>query len=151
MSIRLLLASLVAMGAVVQLNVAHETAKQHDVKKDQDKIQGTWVVAEIVVNGKSEKDLSGMKFVFAGDKLRVIKSNDPYTYSFKLDEQSKPKTINLTGVDLGTNDLTGSIYRFQGDTLQICHPFESTKERLKEFTAPAGSKTVLLTLKLEKK
>jgi uncharacterized protein (TIGR03067 family) len=135
----------------VQLNVAQETAKQNDVRKDQDKIQGTWVVAEIVVNGKNEKDLSGMKYVFAGDKLSVIKSNYPNIYSFKLDEQSKPKTINLTGVGVGTNDLTGSIYRFQGDTLQICHPFESTKERLKEFTAPAVSKTVLLPLKREEK
>jgi uncharacterized protein (TIGR03067 family) len=126
-----------------------------DAKKDVDKIQGTWAMAQIVRGGKTVSDKEATdkaKVIFAGEKMTISGEGRERNFTFKLNEDATPKSIDLTALD-GTfkGETNPGIYRFEGETMQLCLPNVSSKDRPKDFAAPEGSIVVLITLKREKK
>jgi uncharacterized protein (TIGR03067 family) len=128
-------------------------AKEDAVKKELEKLQGTWKVVKAIKEGraKSDDELKEMHAVITADKLTVkltVKASEDLseTTPFTIDPSKQPTTIDLT---IGKRTLQG-IYELDKDTLKICVSLEEDK-RPTEFTSTDKSRTSLLILQREKK
>src|SRR5262245_44078642 len=149
---RLLCAAL----AVALLGTANPSRAGGD-KKDEDRLQGTWVVQGIVYNGLviEQKEIvdGDIVLVIAGDKLT---SNRPgkegLESTFKLDATKTPKTIDTVALGGRHKGKTvPGIYQLDGDTLKLCAPVDPEgAKRPTEFAAPQKSGLTLMTLKRTK-
>jgi uncharacterized protein (TIGR03067 family) len=132
-----------------------QDAKRTDADKtDADKVQGKWQISEFVAAGKNI-GVAGRLMTFAGNSMTLelrTAGNGPRKYTFKLDEKTKPKTIDLTELDgpFKDNTILG-IYRFDGVDLVLCIPNRPSKERIMDFDLKEGSTNVLIKLKREPK
>jgi uncharacterized protein (TIGR03067 family) len=128
--------------------------------KDQDHLQGTWAVTELVANGKPapEEVVQKMKWTVKGDKLTLSlpgRDGKPATkeFRFKLGPTKSPRTIDLTALDgpyKGTVSL--GIYELDGDTLKLCVSNNPRKkDRPGAFDSPPGSQMGLFTMKRGKR
>jgi uncharacterized protein (TIGR03067 family) len=129
-------------------------------KSDLDKLQGTWVAVSIESDGKMvpEEKLKNVKMVFKDGTLSIATGGpgrQPPPAKYKLDENKKPKTIDITaggrdGSGKKTDDVLPGIYELDGDTLKICLGLPG-KDRPKELSAKEGAKQRLYTFKREKR
>jgi uncharacterized protein (TIGR03067 family) len=117
-----------------------------DAKKE--KIEGVWTVVSAVKGGEKLADVDNMevKLIFAGEKLTVVKGGKNEELTYKLDAGQKPKAIDLMPKD---KTIKG-IYQVDGDTLKICFTGPDD-ERPTEFVSKEGTRTLLLTLRRDKK
>src|SRR5262245_48689562 len=120
------------------------------IKAELKKFEGTWAVESIRLAGK---EVSGpyeekVRLVFAGNKVTYVdlnvKSRDEG--AFKIDPAKKHAHIDIT---LKGKTIRGS-YAFEGGKLKICTDGVG-KVRPTEFSAPEGSKNLLIVLKRAKK
>jgi uncharacterized protein (TIGR03067 family) len=136
-----------ALGGLVLL--AASTALQAGgAKSDVKKIMGTWSMVSGVKSGEDAPDDLKREFrlIFAAEgKLTVKLEGKDLEGTYKLDQAKKPKQVDFT---VDGKDMPG-IYALDGDKLKICVSEEDN--RPKEFASEAGSKTILLVLKREKK
>lgn len=116
-----------------------------------DSIQGSWIVQSVVDRGKMPppEKIKGVTFVFSGDKLTiVVPSGDKKESRFKADFRANPKTIDIVPLDGPQKDKTvPGIIELNGETLKLCLPHQSTKQRPTKFEAPAGSDLNVIVLK----
>jgi uncharacterized protein (TIGR03067 family) len=146
--------------AVAILAAIFSTGWAQDGKDDAKKLQGAWVLTELMVGGVNvpEKEIAGTRFIFEGDKLTVMPAKpdvdavDKRTFTFKLDPKQKPAAVDLTALD---GDAKGAvspgIYELNGDTLRWCQSDdEKSKERPKAFGSPDKSRIYLFTFKRAK-
>jgi uncharacterized protein (TIGR03067 family) len=125
-----------------------------EVKKEQDKLKGTWAVTAIELEGdKLQADfVKQLKLEVDGDKITVkgdFPDSDRYgKLTLKIDPAVKPKIIDLRLAAEKETTLEG-IYQLDGDTWRICLKL-SGKERPSKFETQAGSEMVLATLKRQK-
>ena len=135
--------------------IAGRATGKDSVPSEVDKLQGTWKLVYQEMNGKKLPDekTAGMlhgKMVFTGSEIRytVELPGFDFKYSYQLHPDLSPKGIDLKvtktsdGKGVGTTML--GIYRFEGDTLEICY---SIMKRPTEYGAAEGSDTVLIVLK----
>jgi uncharacterized protein (TIGR03067 family) len=126
-------------------------AKEEAVKKEMDRLQGTWKILKSSKEGraKSEEELKRMQVVIAGDKLTVKESTGGETTTpFTIDPGKKPPTIDIT-LEKSKPTIYG-IYELDKDTLKICFSLVGNK-RPDKFVASENSGTGLLILQREKK
>jgi uncharacterized protein (TIGR03067 family) len=138
--------ALVALVAASLLVAAD--AKDDDIKKELEKLEGEWVVVENEKDGEkaTAENIKGSGLTFKGDKLTMRDKGEEVGIAFKLDLSKKPKTIELT---LGMNIVRG-IYSLDGDTLKLCvHLGRPDSKFPTEFTGMKGYS--LAVLKREKK
>lgn len=122
--------------------------------KQAGELQGTWQVLDLEGNGekKSADEAQGLKIVFEGDQIWVIKpaGADP-KLKFKLDPEKK--TIDLTvqeGKDAGKVVL--GIFSFENGQLRLCvNIFGNPSFRPSEFKTQQGDGAVFLVLERVKK
>jgi len=133
-----------------------------DGKADLDQLQGSWEVTTMEMGGKATaaEDLPGKVTVtFTGEKMVMDgplaapegEKPVPPAFTVKLDPSENPKaidTVALTGRFKGKSQP--GIYRLEGDELTLCLPNQEAKGRPTEFTSPAGSVFVVMTLKRSK-
>jgi uncharacterized protein (TIGR03067 family) len=135
------------------------------VKQGWKKLEGTWTVTKVELEGKSllEKDKPVPKFTIEDGKITydgMDVGRDPKLDSstIKLDPSQKPKTITIPNFDGGAPEagitLLG-IYELQGDELKVCAQEVETarlnereKERPKAFDSKQG---MLVVFRREKK
>ncbi len=137
---------------MIGLVMAAEPPKEDTTKKDQERLQGTWKVVAIEVNGKKiaakeiEKEIGEFKWVIIADKITWTdkRKNE---FLCKLDGSKEPKQIDLTFPERKT-ETTEGVYQLDGDDLKICI---GKTARPTDFTAKAGSRHYLYVLKREKK
>src|SRR5437868_2972240 len=92
---------LLPLVAVVLLPLSIRAGDDKAVKKEIDKIQGTWIMAELRYNGRdlSGDDKSKFKLVFKGDTA-IVEGGEELTkeyakVSFKFDPAATPKVVDL--------------------------------------------------------
>lgn len=100
------------------LVMAGQTA-QDDVKKELDRLQGSWAIT--LFNGEPVPSEAGAYLVFTGDKYEQWTGGSvDERGSIKLDPKAKPASIDLViveGGDAGKTQL--GVYEISGDTATV--------------------------------
>jgi uncharacterized protein (TIGR03067 family) len=147
---RRIVLSILAAGFLVAAAPAPDDA----VKKEMARLEGTWSVKALTVDGKQvpEEDISKLKVVLKGDTYTLEadgKVAEEGTWT--IDPTKKPKTIDTTPK---TGDNKGKpsqgIYQLDGDTLKMCFGPTGKEDRPKEFESKEGTKYELGVYKREK-
>src|SRR5947209_2611728 len=123
-------------------------------KKDAEKLQGTWKLVSLEVDGK--KATKGeikkeQKMVVEKDKFSsTVDDKHSFKGTFQLDTAKKPKTVDVlvTEGEFKGKTLLG-IYEVDNDTLRACYA-PPGKERPTEFVSKPGSGTYLYSYQREK-
>jgi uncharacterized protein (TIGR03067 family) len=144
------LLAFLALGLLVGADSPKEEAK-----KVQEKLQGTWKAVSVERRGESKEDEEDHHLIFDGSKFRIKRGDQTMVQgTFKLDASKKPKTIDMkitedeNGKHKGQTAL--GIFALDGETLKWCVAEPGTTERPKDFSAPADTKLMCITLKREK-
>jgi RNA polymerase sigma factor (sigma-70 family) len=120
--------------------------------KDEDMMQGTWIVRSAEQDGRNLVELNGRRFEFAGDRFTVnsglgeVKGMIPsgaMQGDFAL-EAAIPKEIDLNG----RNWRLQGIYSLERSKLKICLG-KSNESRPVELASKPGSKQLLIKLERE--
>jgi uncharacterized protein (TIGR03067 family) len=142
------------LGLAFGLLVAVAAAQEDAVKKELEKLQGTWTYLALEQDGKPmpPEELKNMTVTFTGDKF-VLKQGSELIRAGtqKIDPTKKPKTIDATYTEGETKGMTRlGIYELTDDTARVC--FSTTgKDRPTEFKTAAGSNRYMITIRREKK
>ncbi len=127
-----------------ELQAAAEQQPQE--KKDQDRIQGTWVVQSLTDNGKAmpAEEARSIKLTFSDERVTIQLKDESKQGTFKLDPGKKPREIDITVARENKRGL--GIYKFEDDTLTLA-VVDSDRGRPKAFASEAGSQVALVVLK----
>lgn len=133
---------------------AADDANEEAIKKDRKRIEGTWTIVSLVVNGNSSTVDSGKMIVVNGADGSwnlTVDGQEIVQGTTTIDPSKKPKTIDIkptTGDDKGK--IYQGIYEVGDDTRKLC--FAPTgKPRPTEFTSVAGTDHVLVMFERVKK
>ncbi len=138
---------------VVGLLLGAEAPKD-DVKKDKEKLEGTWKAVSVEAGGKLQDEGEEHRLIFSGDEFS-IKKGEETTIKGKsmIDPSKKPKEIDMEFIEAKRDNLRGKtalgIYELDGDTLKWCWNKPGGK-RPREFSSGATDVHLLVTLKREK-
>src|SRR5260370_14977966 len=105
-------------------------------KQDLEKLQGTWTMAALEVDGKPvpEEKLKSSTLTIKGDKYIIKVKDDTHETIIKLDPAKKPKEIDMTFTEGANKDnVLKGIYEIDGDTFKICRALLPDKNRPTEF------------------
>jgi uncharacterized protein (TIGR03067 family) len=121
------------------------------MKTDVERLQGTWHVASLEVEGARMRDnaVKGSKIVLKGNTFETISMGAVYKGTFHVNPKATPKTLDMKfneGPEKGNTSL--GIYELDGDTWKICLTI-GAKNRPKTFATRAGSGLGLEILKRE--
>jgi uncharacterized protein (TIGR03067 family) len=130
--------------------------KQDAGKKDQDSLQGTWVLKSIERGGKEvnidQDEHIPRTITFKGNQVSLAHKQGEHKGTFQLGQDGKMGTIDLTPDDPQHKDRPlRALYRVEGDTLTICVNEAKNGDRPKEFAAKEGSHQAVITFTREKK
>jgi uncharacterized protein (TIGR03067 family) len=126
-------------------------AASENKDKAADKLQGTWTVVSVVIDGKENPKAKDDKVTFDGAKLIVKHKDDAHEATYKLDPAQKPKAIDITPTDGPNKDkVMKGIYSIDGDDLKVCWTEDPDNDRPKEFESKEGSGLRFATLKRDK-
>lgn len=134
--------------------VTFERDKDDAIKRDRQRIQGTWLATSLEVNGNkaSEEDVKNFKVVIGADGTWNVSSdgNEINQGTSTVDPIKSPKFVDFTPT---TGDDKGKpspgIYEVGEDTLKFCVA-PNGKDRPAEFSSTAGSEHILVTFKRDK-
>jgi uncharacterized protein (TIGR03067 family) len=129
--------------------------KKDDAKAEAKKVQGTWTIVSVEVNGEKmadeDKKNVGIKMTLKGDKYAIEGGERNHTGTFKVLTDTKPKGMDCMP-DAG--DLKGktiqAIYELKGDKMKVCYDI-SCKTRPEGFATKGKDQYVLIEFKREKK
>ncbi len=132
---------LLMVAATALLAAPDDTAKEA-VKKELEKLEGTWVLIGGAEKGKelTEEEAKGENesLLIKGDKVTILRGKHHGTCTIRLDPSKKPAWMDLIFNEKQANH---AIYSLDGDKLTICvsHKFgPNTKEdRPARFTTKA--------------
>src|SRR5262245_40181765 len=125
-------------------------ATADEARTDQEALQGRWVVASFIFDGKPtpEDDYKDLRLEIRGDKYLITQGGATASRTLKLDPTQKPKAMDVTYDDGPNKGKTNhAIYALEGDILTICRHQQPARERPKEFTSEAGSDRALIKWK----
>jgi uncharacterized protein (TIGR03067 family) len=137
------------IGILLTTVAAADDAKDNAIKKDRQRIEGTWRVTGLTINGNKSKQEDARKLTVVNDdtgKWR-LRSGDMEvskgTSSF--DPTKQPKRIDFTPTTGGaTGDLFLGIYQLGKNKRKLC--FAPTgKQRPTEFSSTAENHHILVT------
>ena len=124
-----------------------------DAKKDLDHLQGTWVMAELEVNGERvpDKKLNDTTLTIRGDKYITKVKGKSFEVTIKLDPSQKPKAIDMYFPD-GPNlpKLSKGVYDLDGDTFRVCRHQRPGKDRPTQIGSWANTNLFVVTWKRKK-
>ena len=129
---------------------AGDDAKDKAIKADLAKLQGTYKMASLEVDGKSvaEEKLKSSMLTIKGDKYIVKVNDEKYETQMILDPQMKPKIIDIKFLDGDNKDKTAlGIYKIEDDTLTMCRALKPGEARPDEFITRADTNTFLVVWK----
>jgi uncharacterized protein (TIGR03067 family) len=136
-----LLALLVVTGFV-----RGDPAPNEAVKKEVDRLQGTWVPRSSITEGVAAKqaELDVLRLIIKGDRWSYSIGGGPSILQpeprFVVDPSANPRTLDVLSVKDKGKSLLRAIYEVDGDTLKVCFTVGNA-ERPREFKSAAGSKS----------
>jgi uncharacterized protein (TIGR03067 family) len=135
--------------AITVLAGVVEAAEKADA--DLEKIQGSWKLTSLEIDGKTiPASEGGGVFVFGkGNKLvRKQKDKADKEGTFKIDASKDPKELDLIGPKGEEKETMRTIYQLDGDTLKLAFSAEGPKGG--RPTAFDSKKAAIMILKRQK-
>ena len=125
-----------------------DDAKEEAVKKDRQRIAGSWRVVELVVDGKpaDEADARKLTVVNGSDGTWSLRSegNEISRGTSTFDPTQKPKHIDFTPTIGDVKDkLHLGIYELGDDVRKLCFA-PAGEDRPTEFSSESGSGNILV-------
>lgn len=134
--------------------VTFKREKDDAIKRDRQRIEGTWLVVSLEMSGNKsmDEDAKKLKVVIGADGSWnvTVEGNEVNQGTSTIDPLQSPKTIDFTptvGDDKGK--LSPGIYEVGENTLKFCVA-PSGKGRPSEFTSTQSNEQILLTLERDK-
>ncbi len=87
--------------------------------------------------------LARMRLTVQGRTIVFTTAKRSAEMHLSIDSSATPKAIDL---EMPGDTILG-IYKWEGDSLTICHPNFPKQPRPKEFAAPSGSRLVMMVWK----
>jgi uncharacterized protein (TIGR03067 family) len=139
---------------IVFMAIASASEKDDAIQKDRKQIEGTWRVVALEVDGNkaSEEDAKKITVVNGSDGTwSVLSEGKEITKGTSTFDPSKsPKTIDFTATDgEGKGNEYLGIYEIGEKTRKLCFGPKDL-DRPKDFSAPSGSKYILVTFERDK-
>jgi uncharacterized protein (TIGR03067 family) len=134
--------------------IAAEPAKEDEAKKDLEKLQGSWTMAALEVDGKPvpEEKLKSSTLTIKKDKYIIKVGDSTHETTIKLDPSKKPKEIDMTFTEGPNKDKTlKGIYDIDGDTFKMCRGLTADKDRPGDFGTWPDTGMFLVTWKRQLK
>jgi len=116
------------------------------MKTDLDRLQGTWDVAELEMDGQSMTPPGDARVVIKGNRFTSLGMGAVYEGTLELDASAKPAHIDMKfdkGPEAGNTNL--GIYQFKGDSWTLCVATRGTV-RPASFASTPGSGIAVETL-----
>ena len=140
--------------AAIMAAAPGDDAQDDAIKKDRQRIAGTWRVVALEVDGNKSTEEDARKFtvVNGSDGTWSLRSEDQEINkgTTTIDPTKKPKTIDMTLTDgEGKGDKFLGIYELGETTRRLCIA-AAGKDRPTEFSSPPGSEQILVSLEREK-
>jgi uncharacterized protein (TIGR03067 family) len=134
-------------GVLIALPVV---ARCDDAKKDESKIDGTWLLTSAELGGKKlPKGAESVKLTLKKGEYEV-QAESPDRGTVTYDDSAKPKEMDIKGTEGPNKGKTFlAIYELSGDKLKICYDLTG-KARPKEFKTQAKTKQFLATYERKK-
>jgi uncharacterized protein (TIGR03067 family) len=129
------------------------------VKKEKEKLLGSWKVVSVEANGHKvpAEAIKDFQFIFTSESLTRKKGGNAESGAgYKLDPSKSPKWIDMTGTTDGKDQSIPALYKLDGDTLTLCFRADykmkpnDARMRPEKLDGGEGSQQVLMTLKREK-
>jgi uncharacterized protein (TIGR03067 family) len=142
------------LAAVTAILFVAADTKDNEAKKELEKLQGTWYMAALEVEGQqvAEEKLQSATLTIKGDKYTVTVKDTTYETVITLDPSKKPKAIDMVFTDGPNKDkIHRGIYELDGDTFKLCRAREPDDERPTEFASQPKSGVFVVTWKRQTK
>jgi uncharacterized protein (TIGR03067 family) len=131
-----------------------DSAKDKAIKADLEKLQGTYKMVSLEVDGKSvpEGKLASSTLTIKDDKYIIKVNEKTYETRMTLDPEQKPKTIDMKFLDGANKDKTAlGIYKIGGDTFTMCRALNPGQSRPRDFATWPNTNTFLVVWKKQEK
>ena len=141
---------LIALGAA--LLVAADKPKDA-AKKDLEKLQGTWVMAGLEIDGQvvPEEKIKGTTLTVKGDRYTTRTQGKSHEVAFKLDPSQTPRAIDMYFPDgPEVPKLSKGIYEIDGDTFRLCRHQAPGQDRPTSFATSPDTGLFLVVWKRQK-
>jgi uncharacterized protein (TIGR03067 family) len=140
--------------AVAVCLLAAEDSRDKAIKRDLERLQGTYKMAALEVDGKlvPEDKLKSSTLTIKGERY-IIKVNDQtFETQMILDPTQKPKTIDMKFLDGANKDKAAlGIYKIDGDKFIMCRALNPGQNRPQDFGTWPNTNTFLVTWKKQEK
>jgi uncharacterized protein (TIGR03067 family) len=121
-----------------------------EAKKDLEKLQGEWFMAELEIDGKPVPDakIADTTLTIKGEKYIVSVKDKKHEVTITLDPAKDPKTIDMAFSD-GTDapKVGKGIYKLDGDTFVVVRAQATDSERPTSFGTWPNSGCFMVTWK----
>jgi uncharacterized protein (TIGR03067 family) len=123
-------------------------------KKELERLQGTWVMAALEVNGMDVgvQKVQGAGLTIKGDRYRVKTKGMDHECVLRLDPKKKPPAIDMIFTEPdGREKVCKGIYELDGDKLRICRGLGADQDRPNQLATWPGTNYFVVTWKREVK
>jgi uncharacterized protein (TIGR03067 family) len=140
---------LLVVGVLLTTIASADDAKDEAIKKDRKRIEGTWRITSLEINGNKAKDEDATKLTVVNDDKGTwnLRSGNMEVSmgTSTFDPAMKPKTIDFTPTEGGgKGDLFLGIYKLGKNTRKLCF-VPSGKDRPTEFSSTPENLHMLVT------
>ncbi len=126
-----MLARAVSLAPLAYLLLAQPDAGEA-AKKDLQRLQGTWVMAALEVDGKDVgvAKVEGTTLTIKGEQYGVKVKDKVHRCTIRLDPKKDPPAIDMIFTEPGGGEkVHKGIYKIDGDTFRICRGLGADQER----------------------
>jgi uncharacterized protein (TIGR03067 family) len=137
----------------VVLGIAAAPPQLDESKKELARLQGTWEMAALEVNGEEvpQKKLKGTTLTIRGDRYIVKVKDTSHETTIKLDPTKDPKAIDMYFPDgVEVPKLSKGVYDLDGDTFRLCRHQMPGEERPTQIGSWANTNLFVVTWKRKK-
>jgi len=103
--------------------------------KELQRMQGTWVMHALEINGKAESKIQETLLSIKKDEYAtIVKGKELKGFRLKLDPSKDPKWMDMIQAQAdGSEKVYKAIYVIENDTLKLCRGIDPSQERPSQF------------------